>query len=107
MKLAYDDLLGTSFAVTKRHVFTARHVLCENDCITPMFDEATGKALHERKFVISRGGAKVGSLVSFHSPMEVKVARSDEEHDWALLELVYPELNFPAHFQIWTLSWNL
>lgn len=72
MNLEYNDLLGTCFAVTKKHVLTARHVLCEEDYITPMFNETTGMALNGRAFVISRTGSKVDSLVSFPAPMEVK-----------------------------------
>lgn len=99
VQLEYDDLLGTSFAVTKKHLLTARHILCGEDFVTPMFDMTTGKAL-QGAFLISRSGTKVGSSVLFPSPMEVKVVHSNVEHDWALLELVHPSLNFPAWFPL-------
>ncbi len=100
MNLHYHDLRGTCFAVTKKHVLTARHILCEDDFVTPLFDATSGKALNGRAFVISRSGTKVASFVSFLSPMEVKVVHSSVEHDWAMLELVDPALEFPAYFQL-------
>lgn len=99
VNLEYNDLLGTSFAVTKKHLLTARHVLCEDDYVTPLFDVTSGNA-RSGAFVISRNGKKVGSKVSCPSPMAVRVIHSNIEHDWALLELVDPSLKFDAWFKL-------
>lgn len=98
VSLEYNDLLGTCFAVTKRHLLTACHVLFEDE--TSLFDVKSGKAVPGKALIISRSGGKVDSKVSFPNPMEVRVLRLSEEYDWALLELVDPSLTFPAFFSL-------
>lgn len=93
-----SDLFGTCFAVTKTHVLTAHHLLCEEDEVTPRYSH-DGLAL-EGKFLISRCAIKAGENEVFELPMEVRLVDKDEEKDWALLELVDSTKPFPAWLQV-------
>lgn len=93
-----SDLFGTCFAVTKTHILTAHHLLCEEDEVTPRYNDK-GFAL-EGKFLISRRAIKAGENEVFESPMEVKLIDKDKENDWALLELVDSTKSFPAWLQL-------
>ena len=88
------NILGTSFAVSSRHVLTAYHNLCDVDAITPMYD-VNGVAL-VGKYLIARSGTKVGSDIALISPWEVKLVKFDLTYDWAVLELVDSSTQFPA-----------
>ena len=87
------NILGTSFAVSSRHVLTAHHNLCDVDAITPMYD-VNGVAL-VGKYLIARSGTKVGSEIALVSPREVKLVKFDLTNDWAVLELVDSSEHFP------------
>ena len=88
------NILGTSFAVSCRHVLTAYHNLYD-ELFSPQYDGVTGLAL-VGKYLIARSGTKVGSDFALISPWEVKLVKFDLTHDWAVLELVDSSTHFPA-----------
>ena len=60
------NILGTSFAVSSRHVLTAHHNLCD-ELFSPQYDGVTGLAL-VGKYLIARSGTKVGSDIALICP---------------------------------------
>lgn len=78
------DLLGTSFAITKKHVITAYHnLLGQEDDENSMLGSSS-----EHIFHICRNVKKISSDHCFQDPIAVKYVLGSFSDDWAILEIV-------------------
>jgi len=73
------NLIGTAFAVTKKHSSIAAHNL---------LDESTQQPLINEPWQVDRKGKKVQDGVRFDNPMDMRVESLNVSKDWAILEII-------------------
>ena len=78
------ELLGTVFAVTKKHLLTAAHNLIDAESQRPL----------SGPFQVDTKGKKVQDFVRFYNPIDVHIVIMDKAADWAILEVIDPARYF-------------
>jgi hypothetical protein len=91
----YFDLLGTSFAITSRHVITAYHNLGDG---LGMVGGAIGNI--GNIYSIARVAKKVSDKSTLIDPFDVTFCLGNDIEDWAILELRNSAQKFTSFFHL-------